>query len=567
MTDTAGQKRARADRLVALALGGGYTALLTATASRIGYARDEGFYFQAARTYQRWFTLLAENRAEALRPPIVDAYWSMNHEHPSLLKSLFALSNLYLSERHKVFELPGTSFRFPAMALSGLLVAVVFLFTARRFGRAAGLVSALGLGLMPAFFHHAHLACFDAPIAAMFAFTAFAYVRTLETRGPGWPIATGLLFGLALDTKHNAWFLPIAGGLHFVVSAMVAHRVRAGVVASVKRSFAALLSMAILGPLVLYALWPWIWHDTVARLQEYVSFHLHHEYYNMEFLGENYWKPPMPRGYAWLMTVATVPTVTLLLGVTGLGGRLLSAFAALRARDAAALGAVREDLFLALSLFASYAAWLSTGTPIFGGTKHWMQAYPFLCVFAAPAFVSAGIAVAEICRAKVPRLAALVPWAAPLTALAVLVAPAVETLQSLPFGLAWYVPLVGGNPGAATLGLNRSFWGYTTADVAPYLDRVAKKGARVYVHDTAWQSWEMLIADGTIRRDLVAVGSADQADYVLYHHEMHMQGQEYQAWVALGTIAPVEIEGPDGVPVIWVYARTAASPARSRAEE
>ena len=33
----------------------------------------------------------------------------------------------------------------------------------------------------------------------------------------------------------------------------------------------------------------------------------------MEFLGETYWKPPMPRLYAWVMTVATVPAITLVL--------------------------------------------------------------------------------------------------------------------------------------------------------------------------------------------------------------------------------------------------------------
>ncbi|MEZ4296779.1 MAG: hypothetical protein R3B70_17565 [Polyangiaceae bacterium] len=41
----------------------------------------------------------------------------------------------------------------------------------------------------------------------------------------------------------------------------------------------------------------------------------------------------------------------------------------------------------------------------------------------------------------------------------------------------------------------------------------------------------------------------------LYHHEMHMQGVEYQNWVAYGTVRPDHVAGLDGVPVIWVYRR------------
>ena len=43
------------------------------------------------------------------------------------------------------------------------------------------------------------------------------------------------------------------------------------------------------------------------------------------------------------------------------------------------------------------------------------------------------------------------------------------------------------------------------------------------------------------------------ADAGLYHHEQHMEGVEYQEWIAFGTTAPSEIRGLDGVPVIWVY--------------
>src|SRR5690606_37389915 len=111
------------------------------------------------------------------------------------------------------------------------------------------------------------------------------------------------------NTKHNSWLLPPVLMLHFVSTA--AWRSREG--RRLSGPSKALLCMSLIGPLVFYASWPWIWRDTWARLLEYVRFHTGHAYYNMEFLGHTYHKPPMPRLYAWVMTLATVPATTLLL--------------------------------------------------------------------------------------------------------------------------------------------------------------------------------------------------------------------------------------------------------------
>ena len=140
-------------------------------------------------------------------------------------------------------------------------------------------------------------------------------------------------------------------------------------------------------------------------------------------------------------------------------------------------------------------------------------------------------------------------------AVSAVVAPLREALHAHPFGLSAYTPLVGGAPGAATLGLNRTFWGYTTGSVVPYLDKEARHGATVYIHDTLYPSWTMLQEDGRLRQDIGVASSVAEADLSLYHHEMHMEGEEYQAWVADGRDDPSEIAGLDGVPVILVYER------------
>jgi hypothetical protein len=129
------------------------------------------------------------------------------------------------------------------------------------------------------------------------------------------------------------------------------------------------------------------------------------------------------------------------------------------------------------------------------------------------------------------------------------------TLHSVPWGLSFYTPLVGGAPGAASLGLNRTFWGYTTGAVQGFINQRAPKRASVYVHDTALQSWEMLRVDGRIRTDLRGTLSIPGSALALYHHEPHMHRVEYETWLDYGHAAPALVGTFDGVPVIWVYAR------------
>jgi len=530
----------------------GYLGLLLSTAHELGYARDEGFYFQAARSYEAWFELLRTDFARALEPASIDRFWSTNHEHPALMKSLFALSHRYLWSGLHLFQEQGTAYRFPAMVLSALGVAVTYAWGARESGRWAGLVAALSLAWMPRVFFHSHLACFDMPVTALLLITSYAFARSL-TGGLGWALATGVLYGLLLDTKHNAWLLPGAFALHFLLTrgahALRELRARRWPVPHV------FLALLLLSPLVFYAGWPWIWHDTLPRLRDYARFHLQHEYYNMEFLGQTYFQPPMPRLYAWLMTLATVPGVTLLLFAIGLGALVSERITAHRARSTASSSSLSTPLLWLLCLLLCYAPWWSDKTPIFGGTKHWMTAYPFLCLLAGRGFVFAAARLAELLPPERAWQRASHRMLLPALASVVLIGPLCMTLHSVPWGLSFYAPLVGGTPGAANLGLNRTFWGYTTGALQGFINQRAPEHASVYVHDTALQSWEMLRVDGRLRSDLRGTLSITGSSLALYHHEPHMRRVEYETWVDYGHAAPAAIGAFDGVPIVWVYAR------------
>jgi len=549
------------DHVIGALLGSTYVAWLLSTARSLGFPRDEGVYFRAAADYVRWWRMLLEHPHEAIQQGAIDALWSQNHEHPALMKTLFGVSWWLLHEKWRVFSDASTAFRLPGMCMAAVALWTTYLFGARAWSRQAGLVAALLLGLMPRVFFHAHLACFDVPIMAMWILCVYVHWRAQERRGIGWALAAGIVFGLTLETKHNAWFLPAA----LVPYALFVHR-RAlwrGLKAGRVTLPASLVSMAVVGPIVFLALWPYLWNDTLARIQGWLEFHLHHEYYNIEFLGRNYFGPPSPKIYVPVMVLATVPTVTIALFSVGVWERGTLAMKRLRAGIRGLLGrpagdaprrdARETDLLLALSLLVAVGPFFLSRTPIFGATKHWLPAYPVLALWAGRGFV----VVAAAMRRALPALDGRKKLAVEAALVAsVVFAPLAVTAHSHPFGLSSYVPLVGGTAGGADLGLNRQFWGYTTQNAAAeYLNAKAPRGASVFIHDTTWDAWGRMQEEGRVRSDLRAVGTPHEGMFALVQHELHMSEVDYSIWVADGTDAPVYIVEQDGVPIVSVYRR------------
>jgi hypothetical protein len=263
---------ARTDHVIGAALAIAYVAVLLHTAPALGLSRDEGIYVIAAESYGRWYELLWDDPDKALSREVVDAHFRINREHPALPKTLFAWSHL-LDQRFELFSRDSLAFRFPGMLSAGLLLWLIHVFGTRLYGRGAGLLAASAYALLPRPFYHAHLDAFDVPIALAITAVSYAYQRSLTCRRWAW--LTGLSFGAAHATKHNSWALPGIFAIHFAL-VLILQRLssRERVVSPLPLW---LLAMAVLGPLVLVGSWPYLYHDTLPRLQRYAAFHLHHE--------------------------------------------------------------------------------------------------------------------------------------------------------------------------------------------------------------------------------------------------------------------------------------------------
>jgi 4-amino-4-deoxy-L-arabinose transferase-like glycosyltransferase len=526
------------DQVIGATLGLIYVAVLLHTAPDLAMSRDESFYVHAAKNIAGWLTELLTDPASALHRDHIARAWRYNWEHPAWMKLMFAWS--WLGQEHLgLFPRDSLAFRFPGMLTAGLLLWLIYAWGASVMGRSGAIFAAVAFATMPRVFYHAHLACFDVPIAFFTTLTAYAYWRALLDRR--WVPVLGLAFGIALATKHNSWMMPGIFIIHFAF--LRADQVRALVERRTPLTW--LASMLIIGPLVFIATWPWLWHDTWNRIGAYVTFHLKHVHYTYQFLGVSYFEPPLPFSVPFVMTLFTVSTVVLALALAGIffERRELRLPWRVNPRDPTTR---RTDLLWLGCLLAPLLAIALPSSPIFGGTKHWLGAYPFVALFAGRGLLA------------VTERANLGPWLGrqwPSRAFAIfcLLPGAIQTAHSHPFGLSHYMPIAGGVPGAADLGMNRQFWGFTTGSLTEWLVEQLPDGGSVWLCDTTAGAWAMLQADGAVPRNIRAARSMGEADFALVHHEEHFAEVDYQAWVAYGTSRPVHVLSYDGVPIISVY--------------
>ena len=587
------------DRLIALGLGIATVAWLLVAEKNEGFGRDEGQYMRAGEHYWGWFEELADNikhhaLARSFTQPGIDKYWGDNApDHPVVMKTLYGLSwrafhrcacmgptrgyhPIPIKGRHitlPLFARESTAFRFPAMLFAGLLIAMVYRL-GRRFvpwpAAAAGAVLALA---QPHYFFHAPIACFDAPITTMAFAMGFAYWKSL--RSARWGIACGVVFGVALGTKHNAWLMPIflAGHYLWMRRDDLLRRRRP------PRLPLAFLSMATLGPLIFLLHWPWLWPAPMVRTQLYLNRHLQHEHYNFEYLGLNWNNPPLDTAhkilratFPFVSTGLTVPVTTLALALWG-GIVLLRRRRGQPVLDDGPAEAPAEGVrpswlrpgadvdrapgaFLAVQIFGPLGVLAVPSTPIFGGVKHFMPAMPFIAVVAA-------IGVAALARAAGGAWGNGRPWLARLlpAALAALVCvPAVtETQRSQPDGLSHYNLIAGGFAGGASLGMNRQFWAYCVLPMLDWVNRNHADNHRMYWHDVIGDALHMYKREGRLDLDVGDTGPAEagiQASSMgLLVWEKHWAIYEGWFWDSYGTVKPVLVREREGVPLVIGYKR------------
>lgn len=518
----------------------------------IGIARDEVVYFGAGDQYAQWWFDFFDH---GISEKNIAAHWGgpngggNNPEHPPFVKTLMGVSHLVLAKKLGILD-ELTAYRLPSAVLDGVLVWLVYTMTLALWGLAEAILAALLALLLPRALFHAGLACFDAPIMTLWFATVYAYWRALD--GRKWPWQVGVVFGLALATKHNAVLLPFALGLHYLVVAWRAGKPGAKWRSLVTHRPKVIASLAVLGPLTLFVLWPWLWFAPIKHVREWLVFHTTHVHYNFEYLGHNWNAPRFPWHVALVTTLFTVPIATLAAAATGISLWV--------ARWRQGTNADRERapaLLLGLSAAASMGPFFLGSTPIFGAEKHWMPALPTLCIAAGVGGVWAARTAADYIAKVRPNAEALAEkLALGVVGGLIVLAAATETVAAQPYALTWYNVAAGGAAGGADLGMNRQFWGVAARGVLPVLGWLPP--GRVYSHDAS-PAWGWYMRLGLLSRNYPDAGheqpGVNASQYAIVIHEKHFNRHDYLIWKSYGTVQPILVLRDDGVPIVSLYKR------------
>ena len=534
--------------------------LLFATLPEIGVPRDESFYLDAADRAADWVEMLLDPNVAAFERKAIDHGFRYNHEHPVLMKLLFGVSHRWLHTKWGLIDQHLDAYRLPTVVMASLAVWLTWLLGCMIRGRAVGLVAAVSLAAMPRVFFHSHLACFDAPVMFMWLAVCYAFLRAMRHRG--WAVVSGLTLGAGLATKLNVFFVPfvlLGVAAVDVLAWRRAHgrwRAPAGERGPLTYHGWTAVAMIVLAPLVFWLHWPWLFYDTFEHIKFYVSFHARHVNYPVHYLGRLYFDGPFPVHFPFVFSALTLPIGTLVLGAVGLAVLARRSVAEMRVKkdaadDDATTGSVPVAVLVMVNFLVPFLIIALPSTPIFGGTKHWMTAMPFLAV-------ACGVGAERVARGLWPGLAeGRRRLAAALLGL-VMLCPAVwATYRYGGHGPAYFNALAGGPPGAAELGMPRNFWGYSTVAILGAVNEQVDKRGLVFWHKATQGAISAYKRDGRLRRDVRYAGdwTAPYSNWAVYHDQREKLPEEVDIWRAYGTDWPVDGYFVDGVQIMAVYKR------------
>lgn len=286
-----------------------------------GMTWDEVFYYQPFQDVASWIRLFFSDPGLALSHEGVVLGWEKIHELPPLLKWLGGVA--VLLSPGGVHDL--TALRvIPALAF-GLTLALIFLISKKVVGEQGATISVFLYLLMPRMTGHAQIAATETVFTAV-TLLVF-WVATHDLSKWHWKVLLAVVVGLALATKVNGIIL-----LLVIVFWLLTRGVFNGVLCrqaiwqKYKHDLLTVGLICCIAPVVAFAIWPWMWHDTAARLGEYYHFISEHLHQGLWYFGERMnfppgIVPPAPASYPLVITHLVTPVYILLLfWVAVLGG-------------------------------------------------------------------------------------------------------------------------------------------------------------------------------------------------------------------------------------------------------
>ncbi len=531
------QRRMRfTDMVIALLVGLAAFFAVATTYVGFGHSWDEALYLKPAERAAAWMLGVINSGDDSmLQPAAVGRHWGHSLDgndplHPEIAPIPKLLIGAGLTYLVPLGIEPMVAMRLPVAVLFALTVALLFLLGTREYGRIGGFAAALMYFMMPRVFGHAHIAASETALAFFVVLTVWCFL----TANRFWVLAlfTGIAFGLAVDTKVTALMLP----LPLMVWGQIYKR----------REYASnIFAMAFVAPVVIIALWPWLWYDGLSRFFSYLEFYTSHQSTAVYYLGRKWGYTHGPNApFFYPLHIAAISIPIWILAFLALG--LLRALFSTIRRPVTILFVVMAAAWLGLNMLPH--------APRYDGERLFFPAFAFLALTAAGGFSALFMGVhgwrerrgGVGARRETGYIAAI---AVGICA----VYGAVDLYFSHPNQLNYYNWLVGRSAGAYAQGFETSYWGEAVnEDVTDYLNTVLQPGDKVKtlaLNDLAFENlrqWNKLPEKVDFSPD------ASPYDYVVMQVRQGFMGRPERQ--LLRNHKPLREFSHNGVPRILVYA-------------
>lgn len=487
--------------VISLAVGLAALFAVACTSKSLGLNCDEPNYYNSCLQQLAWFKQAFEDFSAGrwsapFSPEALDRYWSYQpifNVHPTFYKLCSSLT-LFLFQG---WLGPMEAFRLAPAIMFSILVALLFLTVARRYGTPAGLWAAGAFAVMPRVFAHAHFGCTNMPLALLWFASAVSFHRALESRR--WALVFALVYGLALATKFTALVIPFPLAIYVVLNRRFS------------RAAWPLGIALVVSPLVMVGLNPQWWHSTLERVYFYLVDSASRSDYlciPTYYLGSRYYFY-LPWHHSFILTLFTVQPLILAGFIYGLW------------RTARHLLADPWINHILLHWLAIMFVMMLPSSPGHDGVRLFLPSFAFLAVISARGFkdfISRALpwALTRIGRAGQRARGALGAW----LLLGAMLAPSIVTLARVhPYELSYFNCLAGGVSGAEDRGMETtSMWEVFNDEACALINRTLPDSAAVFTMNNP--HFQFLQRLGKIKPSLEF--NNERFDYILQYNRQGM---------------------------------------------
>jgi hypothetical protein len=529
---------------LAILIGAGTWIVLAATARGIPLIWDEPEYLFRADRILTWLRLLTDvgnpqGGVHALSSIVIHQYWWFTDSvegHPAWGGALIALGKALGGDRLH----PLTAARAVPVAVFSIACGAVAFRLKRDEGTVAAIAAPAAVLTLPRLFADAHFAALDGQLTAWWLL--LWVVDAAPGRSTRKAIGVGILLGLTGATKFTGWF-----ALGPIVASRAIDNDRSAIRELLTIVTAALAAFVVVNP-------P-LWSTPVAGLVAYFRLNVGLQDANFFGVAQATRPPIVLRDYlfggmqygplhpylpwyntlAWL-TLAT-PLPTLVLGIIGL------------------VDAVRRRvILLPLHWVTLMILRALPGAPPYDGIRLFLPAFAFWCVLS-------GVGAERVWDWSVRRGDAWRPRLAAAGLVAAFAAAAFNLSRYYPQALSHYSVVAGGLRGAASLGLEPTYWwDALDDDVLGWLNDHTRRGGAVAFSEIDGSHEWLLHHWGRLQPEVTSTDDGPFTWYVLQNRpsllgdvDRALMGKETPAFVKYPGHHTDRVPADLKVPLILVF--------------